>query len=211
MHHWHWILLNQSRFALRRYTVKELGVFTVVAAGNKHDNACHYSPACRKDVITVGNYDNTHTRRFDSNYGNCVDAWGPGTDMVSSKAGDTEEYGIDSGTSMASPIIAGIVGQFLNLKPDINLEQIKEFLADKHTKDLYSFSINDCRSPQCRAFSMECADLGFIASGTQRPTATPRPTVNPTGPSPSPTASPTAGPSAPTLPGMNNFRPWLPL
>ena len=197
--------------------MKDLGGISVVAAGNEHENACNHSPACFSDVITAGAYDDTHTKAGFSNYGNCVDAWGPGTDIVSSTAGNTGEYGQSSGTSLASPIIAGIVGHFLNLKPDITFDEIKEFLADKHTCDLYSFSVNDCRSAQCRAFSMECADLGFIASGTERPTMTRRPSQSPTVPTDMPTASPTKSPSAapsvapspPTIttPGMNNVRP----
>ena len=107
MHYWHWEVLNHSRFALRRYTVKALGVFTVVAAGNHKDNACNYEPACRDDVITVGAYDVNHNRAAFSNYGNCVDAWGPGEFIWSSKACedasligcvDNVHYGIDRGT-----------------------------------------------------------------------------------------------------------------
>ena len=219
-------VVNLSHSVLRRYTVLvKWRVVTVVSAGNDNDNACTRSPACFDSVITVGAYDVHHNRaQFDSkkasNYGDCVNAWGPGLNIYSAKASNTEEYGMKSGTSMASPIIAGMVGQFMNVKPDITLEPIKEFLADDVVTDhedydnnIYSFLVNDCRSAQCRAFSMDCDDFAFIASakGTERPTSVPRPTLNPTQttnmPSPSPTGSPSAAPSGapspPTMPSMD--------
>ena len=182
--------------------MEDSGVITVVSAGNEGEDACSHSPACHTGVITVGSYDIDHHRAWDSNWGRCVDAWGPGEDILSSVTASPTRYKQESGTSMASPIIAGIVGYFLNIKPDIEFDAVIEYLAD-HITERYSYSISDCRSLQCRAFSMHCADLGFIATGTERPTATPRPTVKPTGPSPSPTASPTAGPSPPTMPGTD--------
>ena len=215
-------VVNVSHSVLRRYTVLDKGVVTVVGAGNENDNACTHSPACFPNVITVGAYDVHHNRaQFDSkkasNYGDCVNAWGPGLNIYSSMAGNKHHYGIDSGTSMASPIIAGIVGQFLNVKPDFTLEPIKEFLADDvvtededYNNNIYSFLVNDCRSAQCRAFSMDCDDFAFIATGSERPTSVPRPTLHPTQPtnmpSPSPTGSPSAAPSGapspPTMPTM---------
>jgi len=107
----------------------ELGGITVVSARNGDTDACTQSPACFGDAITVGAYDSTHTRSSFSNYGKCVDAWGPGTDIRSS-IGVDKQYGLMSGTSMASPIIAGMVGHLLNINGDLSLDEIKEMLID---------------------------------------------------------------------------------
>lgn len=137
-----------------------LGGITVVAAGNSNNNACDSSPACLSTVITVGAYDSAHTRSSFSNYGTCVDAWGPGSNIRSSKDVDGQYYD-DYGTSMASPIIAGMVGQLLNIDTKLSLDETKAILADDST----SYTISDCQSDQCNAFSIECSDLvDFLGS-----------------------------------------------
>jgi serine protease len=55
------------------------GVTVVVAAGNDNANACNYSPARAPNAITVGSTTNTDARSSFSNFGTCLDIWGPGT------------------------------------------------------------------------------------------------------------------------------------
>merc|ERR1719454_56318 len=59
------------------------GVTVVVAAGNENSDACGFSPAYVPSAITVGSMDSTDTRSYFSNYGTCVDIWGPGSSVVS--------------------------------------------------------------------------------------------------------------------------------
>ncbi len=78
----------------------------VVAAGNEAENACKYSPASSKSAITVGaTTEKDHFALF-SNYGKCVDLLAPGDSIYS--AWPKRKYAISSGTSMSSPIVAGV-------------------------------------------------------------------------------------------------------
>ena len=138
-------------------TVIAAGGIPVVAAGNQGDDACSYTPSCSDYSIAVGSYNSDHDRSSFSNYGDCIEAWGPGSNILSSTYQD-KTYGLSDGTSMASPIISGMIGQLLNLNPDENVtsfNEIKSLLSD----DTYSFTINDCQSTQCNAYSIACDDL----------------------------------------------------
>jgi subtilisin family serine protease len=82
------------------------GVFTAVAAGNENQNACNVSPASTAAAVTVAASDQTDTRASFSNYGSCVDTYAPGVSVTSAWSnGATNTI---SGTSMASPHVAGV-------------------------------------------------------------------------------------------------------
>ncbi|UBV45138.1 S8 family peptidase (plasmid) [Deinococcus taeanensis] len=80
----------------------------VVAAGNENQNACNVSPASAASAITVGATTRSDSRDTTySNYGSCLDLFAPGTGITSAwNTGDTATNTI-SGTSMASPHVAG--------------------------------------------------------------------------------------------------------
>ena len=61
------------------------GVTMVVAAGNDNSDACNYSPASAPSAVTVGATDKTNSRASYSNYGSCVDIFGPGSSITSGK------------------------------------------------------------------------------------------------------------------------------
>ncbi|KAK0936369.1 hypothetical protein LTR29_012042 [Friedmanniomyces endolithicus] len=89
------------------------GIHTVVAAGNDHSDACNSSPASsgglRGGAITVGSIGmNAHVSSF-SNYGDCVDVYAPGEDVISAWIGGRDMVNSLSGTSMATPHVTGIV------------------------------------------------------------------------------------------------------
>lgn len=90
------------------------GVVTVVAAGNSNDDACRYSPASEPSVITVGSTTNTDVRSSFSNYGACVDIFAPGSIITSAWIGSDTATRTRSGTSFASPHVAGAVALYLN-------------------------------------------------------------------------------------------------
>lgn len=90
------------------------GVTMVVAAGNDNSDACAYSPASEPLAITVAASDINNDRASYSNYGTCVDIFGPGSSITSAWIGSPSATNTISGTSMASPQVCGTGAKFLS-------------------------------------------------------------------------------------------------
>ena len=88
----------------------------VVAAGNSDDDAANYSPASEPTAITVGAIDSADARASFSNFGSLVDVFGPGVNILSSWIGSTTATNTISGTSMATPHIAGLAAYLIILE-----------------------------------------------------------------------------------------------
>jgi subtilisin family serine protease len=89
------------------------GVTFVVAAGNSNRNACNYSPARVANAITVGATTNTDARASYSNFGSCLDIFAPGSGITAAWHTSTTALNTISGTSMASPHVAGVAALYL--------------------------------------------------------------------------------------------------
>lgn len=96
------------------------GIHVVVAAGNEDADACEGSPGRASGPITVGAVDRSDSKASFSNYGNCVDIHAPGVDIES--VGLFSSPAVMSGTSMASPHVAGLASYLLSLQPGLGSE-----------------------------------------------------------------------------------------
>jgi len=111
------------------------GVVFAVAAGNDNANACNYSPARAANALTVGSTTNTDARSSFSNYGTCLDIWAPGSSITSAwHTSDTATNTI-SGTSMASPHVAGGAVLFLQANPSATPADVRSALLTNATQN----------------------------------------------------------------------------
>ncbi|ADI14395.1 S8 family peptidase [Truepera radiovictrix] len=89
------------------------GVTYVVAAGNENRNACNTSPARVSAALTVGASTRSDSRASFSNFGSCVNLFAPGQDITAAWHTGTGALNTISGTSMASPHVAGAAALYL--------------------------------------------------------------------------------------------------
>ncbi|MFE3740930.1 S8 family peptidase [Streptomyces sp. NPDC059134] len=109
------------------------GVTYAVAAGNSNANAQNYSPARVPEAITVGATTSTDARASYSNYGARVDLFAPGSAITSAwNSSDTATSSI-SGTSMATPHVAGAAAVYLAGHPGATPAQVATALVNGAT------------------------------------------------------------------------------
>jgi len=111
------------------------GIHVVVAAGNSNADACNYSPARVLDAITVGATTSSDSRASYSNTGSCLDLFAPGSAITSTWLGASATQTI-SGTSMASPHVAGVIARFISINPTLSPVQVAQSLKSSATSNL---------------------------------------------------------------------------
>jgi subtilisin family serine protease len=105
------------------------GVTYAVAGGNDSANACGKSPARLPEAITVGATDSNDTRASFSNFGNCLDIFAPGVNILSSSNSSNTGTQKMSGTSMATPHVAGAIALYLASHPTATPQQVRDALV----------------------------------------------------------------------------------
>lgn len=98
-------------------TIVNLGVPVVVAAGNDGRDACYASPASEPLAITVGASTEAEEKAGYSNYGSCIDVFAPGSSITAAGIENDSSMSVKSGTSMASPHVAGYAAVFKSMFP----------------------------------------------------------------------------------------------
>jgi cerevisin len=96
----------------------DAGIHFAVAAGNDNADSCNYSPAAAEKAVTVGASTLADERAYFSNYGKCNDIFAPGLNILSTWIGSKHAVNTISGTSMASPHVAGLLAYYLSLQPE---------------------------------------------------------------------------------------------
>lgn len=120
--------------AVKRLT--DSGIVVVVAAGNSNVDACTTSPARALSAITVGATTNVDYKASYSNWGSCVDINAPGSSITSSWFGSATATNTISGTSMASPHVAGAAAVYMGLNPTASVATVTQALNAAATKDV---------------------------------------------------------------------------
>lgn len=113
------------------------GVILVAAAGNDGNNSLLY-PAAYNNVISVANSTQNDTKANSSQYGSTIDIAAPGTNILSTVP--TSTYGNTSGTSMASPLVSGLLGLMKSFAPSASRQDLIDCLlntADPMSSDQY--------------------------------------------------------------------------
>jgi subtilisin family serine protease len=163
------------------------GITYAVAAGNENQNACNVSPARAAAALTVGATTNTDARASFSNWGTCLDIFAPGASITSAVNTSDTATAAYSGTSMASPHVAGAAALYLAANPSAAPAQVAQALTTNATA-------NKVTSPGTGSPN-RLLYVGFIGAGGS-PTATPTRTPVP----PTATATPVGQPTATRTP-----------
>jgi len=114
------------------------GVFVAVAAGNSNANACNYSPSSAANVTSVMSSTSSDAKSSFSNFGSCAHLYAPGSSITSAWWTSNTATNTISGTSMASPHVAGVAALYKATFGDASSSTIRTWLINNATTNVIS-------------------------------------------------------------------------
>ncbi|MFG3399433.1 S8 family peptidase, partial [Streptomyces parvus] len=114
------------------------GVTFAIAAGNEARDATQSSPARVAEAITVASSTVTDGQSSFSNYGPVVDIYAPGSNITSTWHGSDSATNVMSGTSMATPHVAGVAALYLAGHPEATPGEVAAALTRGATQGAIS-------------------------------------------------------------------------
>lgn len=144
----------------------DAGVVVAVAAGNSNTDACRVSPASAPKAFTVASSTSTDYRSSFSNYGPCTNLFAPGSSIKSAWIGGPTASRTISGTSMATPHVAGAMAVYLGINPAAQPDNVWAVLSSVAASD------------KIRNVPAETPNFMLQAVGFCDPTVTPGPHVD---------------------------------
>ena len=179
------------------------GITVVVAAGNENSDACRRSPASAASAVTVGSTTNADQRSSFSNFGVCLDVFAPGSSITSAWMGGPTSTNTISGTSMASPHVAGAAAAYLSVWPASSPTEVTNGLVGVSTRGVVTNA--GPASPNGLLY----VDPSWAPGNATNPPTNPGPLPSAPPTTPVPT-TPVVIPPPPTVPRTPITRPTAP-